>query len=83
MVSLSNDFTIKLLGWAHAPRLLEAFLQCAPSLDSSDCVYSTGLGDGAVAGIVIAVLIVAGLAILGTIAVIYYTKTHSKRATYG
>lgn len=36
MVSLSYDFTIKLLGWAHAPRLLETFIQCAPFLDSSD-----------------------------------------------
>ena len=47
------------------------------------CFYSTGLGDGAVAGIVIAVLILAGLGILGTIIVIYYTKTYKKRARYG
>ena len=38
MVSLSYDFTVKLMGWAHAPRLIETFIQCAPFLDLSGCL---------------------------------------------
>jgi len=47
-------------------------------------LYSTGLGGGAIAGIVIAVLIVAALGIFVTIVGLIYGRAYyKKRSTYG
>ena len=45
--------------------------------------YSTGLGGGAIAGIVIGVLIVAGLVTVAVVVGLCYVHAHNKRAKYG
>ena len=45
--------------------------------------HSTGLGGGAIAGIVIGVLIVAGLVTLVAVIGLCYIQAHNKRAKYG